>query len=247
MRDVAAIRYGQRRGNGEPSGPDRMLPSRGERELPTDGPCDEDCRTARAFFEVEISKLMDRLYGTALRLTRNGPDAEELVAESVAKAWEALPTLRDRRTFAVWTLRILTNTFISDWRRRRTRLTTEPRASAAEDGPEEEFSLFRRLHQPFLLWWGTPEHTLLNKLLAEDLKRAFDTLPEPYRVVMVMVELEGWSYAETAEALELPVGTVRSRLARARSRLQRALWTQGKEAGLVAAAAQPLREGGDNA
>lgn len=195
-------------------------------------PVDLDSRT---FFETEIAALMDRLYGAALRLTRNRPDAEDLVAESVAKAWEALPQLRDRRTFPKWVLRILTNTFVSDWRRRRNSPMIEPHDTAAEEAPGEEFSLFRRLHQPFLLWWGTPEHALLNKLLRHDLEQAFDKVPEPYRVVMVMVELEGWSYAETAAALDVPIGTVRSRLARARNHLQRALWTQGKEAGVIAA------------
>lgn len=198
---------------------------------------EQDRRDARTFFAAEVAKLMDRLYGTALRLTRNGPDAEDLVAESVAKAWEALPKLRDRQTFPTWMLRILTNTFVSDWRRRRASPMAEPPVAASDDAPGEEFSLFRRLHQPFLLWWGTPEHALVNKLLRRDLERAFDGLPEPYRVVMVMVELEGWSYADTAEALELPIGTVRSRLARARSHLQRALWMQGEEAGLVGPAA----------
>ncbi len=199
--------------------------------------CEPDDRDARTFFEAEVSALMDRLYSTALRLTRNRPDAEDLVAESVAKAWEALPQLRDRQTFPKWMLRILTNTFVSDWRRRRGSPVTDPHDTVTHEAPGEEFSLFRRLHQPFLLWWGTPEHALLNKLLRHDLKQAFDKVPEPYRVVIVMVELEGWSYAETAEALELPLGTVRSRLARARSHLQRALWKQASAAGMIAAAA----------
>lgn len=203
--------------------------------------CEPDDCDARTFFATEISALMDRLYGTALRLTRNPPEAEDLVAESIAKAWEALPQLRDRQTFPKWMLRILTNTFVSDWRRRRGSPTIEHHDTVTEEAPGEEFSLFRRLHQPFLLWWGTPEHALLNKFLRHDLEQAFDKVPEPYRVVMVMVELEGWSYAETAEALELPIGTVRSRLARARSHLQRSLWKQGKEAGMIAADAPAPR------
>jgi RNA polymerase sigma-70 factor, ECF subfamily len=228
----AAARHGSKR---DARGSPTALRGHTDREPAVEQRCEQDDRDARAFFEAEISALMDRLYGAALRLTRNGPDAEDLVAESVAKAWEALPQLRDRRIFAKWMLRILTNTFVSDWRRKRGRPVIEPRDTVTEETPGEEFSLFRRLHQPFLLWWGTPEHALLNKLLRHDLERAFDGVPEPYRVVMVMVELEGWSYAETAEALELPIGTVRSRLARARSHLQRALWKQGKEAGLIAA------------
>lgn len=173
---------------------------------------------------------MDGLYGTALRLTANRADAEDLVAEAVARAWEALPALRDRRVFERWIRRILTNVYISGWRRRQ----AHPEATLPdEDAPEGEldFSLYRRLHQPFLLWWGTPEHAFLNKLLRRDIERAFDALPEPYRVVVVLVEIHGWSYAETAECLGLPIGTVRSRLARARGRLQRALWSWTAGAG----------------
>jgi RNA polymerase sigma-70 factor (ECF subfamily) len=190
-----------------------------------------DDRDDQQFFRTEAMRLMDRLYGTALRLTGNGADAEELVAESVARAWEALPDLRDRSSFDRWMFRILTNVFISDWRHKR---ASPIREMPDDDLPEAEleFSLFRRLHQPFLLWWGTPEHAFLNKLLREDLERALDSLPDHYRTVMVLVEIQGCSYAETAEALCLPVGTVRSRLARARGLLQRALWQQACDAGL---------------
>lgn len=185
----------------------------------------------RRFFEAEVMRLMDWLYGTALRLSGNAADAEDLVAEAVARGWEALPELRDRQAFPRWMGRILTNLYVSDWRRRRTSPIAELQDEDVE-ATDLEFSLYRRLHQPFLLWWGTPEHAFLNKLLREDLERAFDALPEPYRTVLILVELEGWSYAEIAESLGLPVGTVRSRLARARSRLQGALWSQAREHGL---------------
>ena len=94
------------------------------------------------------------------------------------------------------------------------------------------FSLFEKMHQPFLLWWSNPELELLNKLLRQDIEAAIDAIPAEFRAVLVLVELNGQSYAEAAEALGLPVGTVRSRLARARSRLQRALWEQARDAGL---------------
>lgn len=93
--------------------------------------------------------------------------------------------------------------------------------------------LFAKLHQPFLLWWGTPEQELLNKLLREDMEKAVDGLPEPFRLVLVLVEVQGWSYADAAAFLEVPIGTVRSRLNRARRLLQVALWEQARTAGLV--------------
>jgi RNA polymerase sigma-70 factor (ECF subfamily) len=182
----------------------------------------------RAFFRAEVERLMDRLYGTALRLTRNPTDAEDLVSEAVTKAWANFHQLTDQQAFPKWLFRILTNTFISD--RRRTRCeTTEPLSDA--DG-EEAFSLFEKLHQPFLLWWSNPEQELINNLLRKDLETALDRLAEEYRTVVVLIEVNGCSYAEAAEILAIPIGTVRSRLSRARSTLQRALWKQAQAAGL---------------
>jgi RNA polymerase sigma-70 factor (ECF subfamily) len=182
----------------------------------------------RDFFRAEIERLMDRLYGTALRLTCNAADAEDLVSEAVIKAWANLGDLADRQAFPKWLFRILTNTFVSD--RRRARHETSETIIGA-DG-EETFSLFEKLHQPFLLWWSNPEQELINKLLREDLEHALDLLAAEYRTVVVLVEINGHSYAEVAEILSIPIGTVRSRLSRARSTLQRALWKQAQAAGL---------------
>ena len=93
---------------------------------------------------------------------------------------------------------------------------------------------FQRLHQPFLLWFANPEQEFLDKLLREDLERALAALPEHYRVVVVLADVEGLKYGEIAEALDVPVGTVRSRLARARSALQRTLWNVACDHGLQA-------------
>jgi RNA polymerase sigma-70 factor (ECF subfamily) len=182
----------------------------------------------RAFFRAEIERLMDRLYGTALRLTRNAADAEDLVSEAVTKAWANFDQLADRQSFHKWLLRIMANTFISDCRRAH---QTESRALGNDD---ESFSLFERLHQPFLLWWSNPERELINRVLREDIERALDSLPDDYRKIVILVEISGHAYAEVAEMLDLPIGTVRSRLSRARSQLQRALWEQAQAAGLVA-------------
>ncbi|MDH5436448.1 MAG: sigma-70 family RNA polymerase sigma factor, partial [Gammaproteobacteria bacterium] len=91
-----------------------------------------------------------------------------------------------------------------------------------------------RLHQPFLLWFSNPEIEFVNNLMKEDIQRALDGLHESYRVVVVLADVEGFKYTEIAEMLEVPVGTVRSRLARGRSYLQKALWHHAKELGLEA-------------
>jgi RNA polymerase sigma-70 factor (ECF subfamily) len=185
-----------------------------------------------SFFAEKVERLSDRLYGTALRLTRNSDDAEDLVAETVAKAWAKLGELSDPQSFDAWILRILMNTFVSEWRHRRAspEVAMEPEP---EDGEDESFSLFEKLHQPFLLWWSTPEEEVIAKLLREDMDRALDALPDAFRIAIVLVDIQGYSYREAAELLSVPIGTVRSRLARARSQLQRALWQHGKDAGLV--------------
>jgi RNA polymerase sigma-70 factor (ECF subfamily) len=190
-------------------------------------PMAEQC--LRSFFEAEVQRLLNRLYGTALRLTRNGTDAEDLVAEALAKAWAKVDQLQDRQSFEKWMFRILVNTFLSD-RRRRTELPAgdDVDEAAGADG----FSLFARLHQPFLLWWGNPEQDFLNKLLREDIERALDRLPDSYRLAVILVEINGLSYAEAAGTLEVPIGTVRSRLNRGRALLQRSLWRQAGQFGI---------------
>lgn len=182
-----------------------------------------------------MERLMDRLYGTGLRLTRDGADAEDLVAEALAKAWARLDGLQDLQSFEKWVFRILVNTFISGWRRRQARPSEE--RIEGDDG-ESRFSLFEKVHQPFLLWWGNPEQQLLDKLLREDIEKSLEALPEPFRLVVIMVEVWGFSYAEVAETLDIPIGTVRSRLGRGRQLLQRALWRQAGQLGIASGTAR---------
>lgn len=198
----------------------------------------EKPRTApdkRRYFEQEVSRLMNRLYGTALRLTRNPADAEDIVAEAVGRAWSKLDELRDIRQLEGWLFRILNNTFVDAWRRRKSRQDREDTLEGTEsDTPgTPDFSLFQQLHQPFLLWWGTPEEHVLDSLLREDIERALDDLPDEFRMVIILVEVQGYSYQEAGELLQVPLGTVRSRLSRARGLLQKSLWQQARDAGIV--------------
>lgn len=183
-------------------------------------------------FEMQVLALLGPLQGVARRLTGNEADAEDLVAETVARAWRSLNSLESEAAFRSWLFRILNNTFISELRRAGARPQTEPIESGEDAGNEPEFSLFEQMHQPFLLWFGNPEQEFLDKLLREDLERALATLPEHYRIVVVLADLEEFNYAEIAETLVIPVGTVRSRLARARGALQKLLWQQARERGI---------------
>lgn len=194
-------------------------------EADADGPADQKTRD---WFAESILELLSDLTGTAIRFTGDRADAEDLVAETVTRAWQHLSTLEDRGRFRGWVFRILTNAWISDCRSRRSRPRQEPL-------PDDEdcFSLFENLHQPFLLWGGNPERQFLNDLLRDDLERAIDALPDEFRVSVVLADLHGFSYKEIAEMMDVPIGTVRSRLARGRSRLQQSLWQHARERGWV--------------
>jgi RNA polymerase sigma-70 factor (ECF subfamily) len=193
---------------------------------------------SKKVFEDQILGLLGRLQSVARRLTRNDADAEDLVAETVARAWRALDTLESEQAFRAWIFRILNNTFISNLRRAGARPQLDPIECGEAQEDEADFSVFEQMHQPFLLWFSNPEQEFLDKLLREDLDRALAALPDCYRVVVIMSDLQEFSYAEIAQTLEIPVGTVRSRLARARGALQKVLWQQAQAYGLKSPPAQ---------
>jgi RNA polymerase sigma-70 factor (ECF subfamily) len=199
---------------------------------------------SREFFESQILDLLGCLLGVARRLTCHDADAEDLVAETVARAWRARDTLHSEEAFRSWIFRILNNTFISERRRQAARPQTAS-LDCEEEDDEDGFSIFEQLHQPFLLWFSTPEQAFVDGLLRADLERALARLPEAHRVIVVLSDLEELNYAEIAGLLGIPIGTVRSRLARARGKLQKILWQQARTYGLKAA--QPGGDAGEHA
>jgi RNA polymerase sigma-70 factor, ECF subfamily len=186
---------------------------------------------SRKAFEDQVLALLGPLQGVARRLTCNDTEAEDLVAETVARAWRARDALNDEAAFRAWIFRILHNTFVSDRRRSAARMEVQHRYEE-EEAEDDGFSIFEQAHQPFLLWFSNPEQEFLDRVLREDLERALCALPEHYRIVVVLSDLEEFSYAEIAATLDIPVGTVRSRLARARSALQKLLWNSARAYGL---------------
>jgi RNA polymerase sigma-70 factor, ECF subfamily len=184
-------------------------------------------------FESEVLAILGRLNGVARRLTRNDADAEDLVAESIARAWGARDSLAQTSAFRAWMFRILHNTFVSERRRAMARPQVEPLIEE-DRGDQHPFSIFERLHQPFLLWFDNPEQEFLDKLMRGDLERALAALPEHYRIVVILADLEEFTYGEIADTLQIPIGTVRSRLARARGTLQETLWGLARDRGLLA-------------
>lgn len=188
----------------------------------------------RQFFASGVEENLDTLYGLALRLTRHAADAEDLVADSVARAWRALDTLTDRERFRPWILRILRNAFISDRRRRAVRPVEVSQTDILGDDADSDLSsLLIEQSDEFLAWWADPEVELANDRLGDTILAAIDRLPEVFRTTIVLVTVENLTYDEAAEVLGVPPGTVRSRMKRGRTLLQKMLWEHGRDAGLV--------------
>jgi len=187
----------------------------------------------KTWFSRNVKENIDALFGVAMRLTRSRADAEDLVAESVTQAWVAFDSLDDRGRFRPWIFRIMHNRFVSDCRRKSVR----PPELAYEEQPaedEEEITSFLlEQSDDFLKWWANPERELVNRILREKIKQAIADLPEAFRVVVLLVNVDGLRYDEAAEVLGIPTGTVRSRMKRGRTLLQKALWEQAIEAGLL--------------
>lgn len=188
----------------------------------------------KRWFSDAIEELMAPLYRAAMRMTRNRTEAEDLVAETVAKAWSALPSLEDRQRFRPWVFCILRNGYISHYRKKSHR----PEETCYDENPgeqqkEEVASLLIQQPDNFLNWWANPEKEFVSNLLSEEIINAIDRLPEVYRTTVLLINVEGFSYDEAAEILNISAGTIRSRMNRGRTLLQKALWHLASEAGLI--------------
>ena len=184
---------------------------------------DEDERRRR--FVDEVVPHLDGLYSAALRYTRNPADAEDLVQDVFAKAYAKLHQLQPNTNARAWLHKILTNTFISDLRKAERR----PEEVAAESA-EAEQPVFERLSDDT----GRPaEAVALQRVPDGDVVEALADLPEPYRVAVYLADVEGFRYAEIAEIMDVPIGTVMSRLHRGRARLRAALHEHARRRGLL--------------
>lgn len=179
----------------------------------------------RERFEADALVHADALYGAALRLTRARADAEDLLQETFLKAFRAYDRFEEGTNLRAWLFRILTNTYISTYRKRQ----RAPELSDVDD--VEDLYLYRRLTASGLS--RSAEDAALERLTAPEVLRALDELPEQFRLAVLLSDVEEFSYKEIAEITGVPIGTVMSRIHRGRKALQRALAPYAAEQGLL--------------
>jgi RNA polymerase sigma-70 factor (ECF subfamily) len=187
---------------------------------PTEGP--EDL-ARRDRFERDALPLLPGMYAAALRMTRNPADAEDLVQETFLRAYRGFDGFEEGTNLKAWLYRILTNTFINAYRKRQRQPVT------VSEQEVEDRSLFERLGES----GPSAEAEVLERLPDDDVKEALDSLSEGFRLAVLLADVEGFSYKEIAEIMDVPIGTVMSRLHRGRRALERRLWEKMRERGLV--------------
>jgi RNA polymerase sigma-70 factor (ECF subfamily) len=180
----------------------------------------------RERFEREAMPLMPNLYSAALRLTRNPTDAEDLVQETFLRAYRGFASFQEGTNLRAWLYRILTNSFINTYRKKQ-------REPVTVEGPDDvdEWYLFDRLGSRNVQ--TSAESEVLDRIPDEDVKRALEALPEGFRMAVLLADVEGFSYKEIAEIMDVPIGTVMSRLHRGRRALEKGLYDVAEERGLI--------------
>ena len=174
-------------------------------------------RQKRNEFERQALVHVDALYGAAYRLTRNARDAEDLVQDSLLRAYKFWDSFQQDSNCKAWLLRIVTNTFINEYqRRKRTREVLD--AATAEQESTDGVLVPAAAHDR-----QSPEQALLQASVSDDVQRALEQLPDDFRTAVILCDMQGLSYKEIAEIMETPVGTVMSRLFRGRKLLATAL------------------------
>ena len=184
----------------------------------------------QATFTDVAMEFMPGLYSAALRMTRNSADAEDLVQETYLKAYRAFASFEQGTNLKAWLYRILTNTYINTYRAKKRR----PEIADVED--VEDLYLYRHLSADQATGLGrSAEDEALDRFTDTDVKAAIESLPDTFRMAVLLADVEGFSYKEIAEITDVPIGTVMSRIHRGRKALQKALVDGGSTRGLVGA------------
>jgi RNA polymerase sigma-70 factor (ECF subfamily) len=182
----------------------------------------------QAQFANQAMEFAPQLYSAAMRMTRNRADAEDLVQETYLKGFRSFHTFTEGTNLRAWLFRILTNTYINKYRAK------QRRPDETDLGEIEDLYLYKRLGTLEDASLGrSAEQTLFDMLPDDEVKQSLEALPDNFRLPVILADVEGFSYKEIAEMLEIPIGTVMSRLHRGRKAMQKALHTYALERGLA--------------
>ena len=180
----------------------------------------------RTDFAEQAMQFAPQLYSSALRMTRNAADAEDLIQETYLRAYRGYNNFEEGTNLRAWLFRILTNTYINSYRAR------QRRPQESELGDVEDLYLYKRI-SGLDVASRSAEDTLFDLFTDDEVKKALEDLPESFRLPVLLADVQGFSYKEIAEMLDVPIGTVMSRLHRGRKAMQKALIDFASERGLL--------------
>lgn len=189
----------------------------------------------QADFADQAMQYAPQLYAAAMRMTRNKADAEDLVQEAYLKGFRSFHTFTEGTNLRAWLFRILTNTYINTYRAKQRRFDESDLADV------EDLYLYKRLgsfEDPSI--GRSAEQSLMEMLPDDEVKQALDSLPDNFRMPVILADIEGFAYKEIAEMLEIPIGTVMSRLHRGRKAMQKALYDYAVANGIARSAIAEL-------
>ncbi len=184
--------------------------------------------SAKEQFTSDAMQYAPQLFSTALRMTRSRSDAEDLVQETYIKGWRSFHTFQEGTNLRAWLFRIMTNTYINKYN------AQKRKGTEVELDDVEELFLYKRLgsiDQSQLS--SSAEDQMLDLFTDDEVKNALESLPEDFRIPVLLSDVDGFSYKEIAEMLEIPIGTVMSRLHRGRKAMQKMLYEYARDRGLI--------------